>query len=62
MLCREKEIPPVLNQMEFSSLAQTLDDNDIADPEELSLGEGTTRAGFLLDLYRGGGAALWIIL
>lgn len=36
---REKEIPPVLNQKEFSALAESLGDNDISDPEELSLGE-----------------------
>ena len=35
---REKEDPPVLNQKEFATLAESLDDNDIADPEELSLG------------------------
>ena len=41
---RAKEDPPVLNQKEFAALAESLDDNDIADPEELSLGEpGVTR-------------------
>ena len=38
--CREKEIPPVLNQKEFAALADSIDDGDINDPEELSLGRG----------------------
>lgn len=37
-LCREKEIPPVLNQKEFAALADSIPDGDILDPEELSLG------------------------
>jgi hypothetical protein len=37
--CREKEIPPVLNQKEFASLAESIENNDITDPEELSLGK-----------------------
>lgn len=37
--CREKEIPPVLNQKEFAALAESIENNDITDPEELSLGE-----------------------
>lgn len=36
--CRDKEIPPVLNQKEFAALAESTENNDIADPEELSLG------------------------
>ncbi len=48
MRCREKETPPVLNQMEFSRLAQTLDDNDITDPEELSLGRVVYHCKLLL--------------
>ena len=38
--CRDKEIPPVLNQKEFASLAESIENNDITDPEELSLGKG----------------------
>lgn len=38
MRCREKEIPPVLNQKEFAVLAESIENNDITDPEELSLG------------------------
>ena len=36
--CREKEVPPVLNQKEFAALAESIEDGDINDPEELSLG------------------------
>jgi len=36
--CREKVIPPVLSQKEFAALADTIENNDILDPEELSLG------------------------
>lgn len=36
--CREKEVPPVLNQKEFAALAEAIEDGDINDPEELSLG------------------------
>ena len=38
MRCREKEVPPVLNQKEFAALAESIEDGDINDPEELSLG------------------------
>lgn len=38
MRCQEKEIPPVLNQKEFAALAESIENNDISDPEELSLG------------------------
>ncbi len=51
MRCREKETPPVLNQMEFSRLAQTLDDNDITDPEELSLGENQHALSSFISTY-----------
>lgn len=37
--CREREIPPVLNQKEFAALAESIENNDISDPEELSLGK-----------------------
>lgn len=37
--CREKEVPPVLNQKEFAALAESIEDGDINDPEELSLGK-----------------------
>ncbi len=37
--CREKEIPPVLSQKEFAALAESTENNDILDPEELSLGK-----------------------
>lgn len=36
--CQEKEIPPVLNQKEFATLADRIPESDISDPEELSLG------------------------
>ena len=36
--CREKEVPPVLNQKEFAALAESIEDGDINDPEEISLG------------------------
>jgi hypothetical protein len=39
MRCREKEVPPVLNQKEFAALAESIEDGDINDPEELSLGK-----------------------
>ena len=39
MRCREKEVPPVLNQKEFATLAESIEDGDINDPEELSLGK-----------------------
>ena len=37
-VCQQKEIPPVLNQKEFASLADKIPEGDISDPEELSLG------------------------
>ena len=37
--CHENEIPPVLNQKEFAALAESIENNDILDPEELSLGK-----------------------
>ena len=40
--CREKEVPPVLNQKEFAALAESIEDGDINDPEELSLGNTYT--------------------
>ena len=36
--CRENDIPPVLSQKEFAALAEGIENNDILDPEELSLG------------------------
>ena len=42
--CREKEVPPVLNQKEFAALAESIEDGDINDPEELSLGNTCTFA------------------
>ena len=42
MRCREKEVPPVLNQKEFAALAESIEDGDINDPEELSLGNCIT--------------------
>lgn len=37
--CRVKKIPPVLSQKEFAALAASIENNDIFDPEELSLGK-----------------------
>lgn len=36
---RDRGRPPVLNQKEFAALAASLEENDIYDPEELSIGE-----------------------
>lgn len=43
--CREKEIPPVLNQKEFAVLAESIENSDISDPEEVSLGKLTILPG-----------------
>ena len=45
MRCREKEVPPVLNQKEFAALAESIEDGDINDPEELSLGKYSSLRG-----------------
>ena len=36
--CLFKDIPPVLNQKEFTALAERIPKSDICDPEEVSLG------------------------